>query len=159
MNNTAQAIKEVLLELKRPASSNEIKKLINEKYPNKFKEATLNAHFYACSVNNRKAYLHGHKGIPKILYRRDDGKYELYDLEKHGEFSFNTDNNQPKKERTVARQPNQTENLPFLIIDNQGFNLSKPRNEAELEHMVKEHSKLIFGNDSAPRLKSRQGRK
>lgn len=38
--------------------------------------------------------------------------------------------------------------MPFLIIDSQGFNLSKPRNEAELENMVKEHSKLIFGNAS-----------
>lgn len=99
MNKTAQAIKEVLLDLKRPASSNEIKELINEKYPNKFKESTLNAHFYACSVNNPKAYLH-HKGIPKILYRRDDGKYELYDLKNMvSSLSIPTTTNQRKNEQ------------------------------------------------------------
>jgi len=99
----------------------------------------------ACSANNPKAYRH-HKGIPKIIFRRPDGKYELYNKEKHGAFSFTPEETQQPRERPMIREP--TVNQPYLIVDRQTFNLSKPANEAQLENMVKEHSKQIFGNDS-----------
>jgi endonuclease len=44
----------------------------------------LTAHLYACAVNNPKAYIH-HPFSKNILFRRDDGTFEIYNPEVHGE--------------------------------------------------------------------------
>jgi RecB family endonuclease NucS len=52
-------------------------------YPGKWKPATLQAHLYACSVNNPRGYIH-HPYASKFLYKNADGTFELYSEEKHG---------------------------------------------------------------------------
>ena len=143
MDNAAEAIKEVLLELNRPATSKEIKKLVSEKYPDKFEDSTIVAHVYGCSANNPKAYEH-HSSQPKILWDRQDGTYELYDPKKHGEVFEGYPTIAPKN----PKEPIINDEQPFIVINNEKYSLSCPEDEAQLEEMVKEHSKLIFGDDS-----------
>lgn len=133
----------MLSELNRPATSKEIKQLVSQKYPGKFKESTIGAHLYGCSANNSKAYEH-HKSQPKILWDLGGGKYELYDVKKHGEISQSSKSTEEKNHSESER----SENLPFLIIDHRKYCFNQPKNEAQLEEWVREHSKSIFGEDS-----------
>jgi hypothetical protein len=52
--------------------------------------------------------------------------------------------------------------MPILLVDDARYNLRKPKDEAQLEEMVKEHSRQIFGQDSLyfdikPELRSKAG--
>lgn len=64
-------------------TSREIRDHINGVYPGKWTPGTLTAHLYGCAVNQPKAYLH-HRSAEKFLYRSDDGRFHIYDEERHG---------------------------------------------------------------------------
>ena len=83
MATMAQAIQGIVERAGRRLSSEEIKGEVEAAYPGKWKPATLQAHLYACSVNNPKGYIH-HPYALKFLYKNSDGSFELYSEEKHG---------------------------------------------------------------------------
>lgn len=83
MATMAQAIQSIAERAGRRLSSEEIKGEVEAAYPGKWKPATLQAHLYACSVNNPKGYIH-HPYASKFLYKNTDGTVELYSEEKHG---------------------------------------------------------------------------
>ena len=81
----SQAIREVMNELKRIATADEVVRKIEERYPKRWKERAIKTHLYGCSVNNEPAYTH-HRSMPKFLFSLGKGRYELYSPEKHGQF-------------------------------------------------------------------------
>ena len=83
MPTMAQAIKRYVQSAGGKVTAEQIKHAINAAYPNQWKPSTLQAHLYACAVNNPKAYLH-HPSAEKFLYRNADGTFELYAEERHG---------------------------------------------------------------------------
>ncbi|HIK75262.1 MAG TPA: DUF91 domain-containing protein [Alcanivorax sp.] len=83
MATMAQAIQGIVERADRRLSSEEIKGEVEAAYPGKWRPATLQAHLYACSVNNPKSYIH-HPYASKFLYKNSDGTFELYSEEKHG---------------------------------------------------------------------------
>lgn len=85
MVTISEAIREVLTELNRVASANEIIQIINQRYPNRWKESAIYAHLYGCSVNNPPAYTQ-HPSMPKFLFDHGRRRYELFNSEKHGEW-------------------------------------------------------------------------
>jgi len=72
-------------ELKRIATSDEVVRKIEERYPKRWKKTAIKIHLYGCSVNNEPAYIH-HRSMPKFLFSLGKGRYELYNQEKHGQF-------------------------------------------------------------------------
>ena len=84
MPTMAEAIEETLRELGGRASREEIRKRVEEKYPETWQPSTLTAHLYGCVVNNPKSYIH-HSSTRKFLFRCGDGLFEFYDPAKHGE--------------------------------------------------------------------------
>jgi len=86
MVTISEAIKEIFTELNRVASAKEIIQIINERYPNRWKESAIYAHLYGCSVNNPSAYTQ-HPSMPKFLFDHGRRKYELYNSDKHGKWS------------------------------------------------------------------------
>ena len=83
MTTIAQAIKSYVQSAGDKVTAEQIKHAINVAYPNQWKPSTLQAHLYACAVNNPKAYLH-HPAAEKFLYRNADGTFELYAEARHG---------------------------------------------------------------------------
>tara|TARA_R110000850_G_scaffold250235_1_gene375170 strand:- start:580 stop:1257 length:678 start_codon:yes stop_codon:yes gene_type:complete len=83
MATMAQAIQGIVERAGRRLSSEEIKGEVAAAYPDKWRPGTLQAHLYACSVNNPKGYIH-HPYASKFLYKNSDGTFELYSEEKHG---------------------------------------------------------------------------
>jgi len=83
MTTMAQAIKRYVQSAGGQVTAEQIKHAITAAYPNQWKPSTLQAHLYACAVNNPKAYLH-HPSVEKFLYRNADGTFELYAEERHG---------------------------------------------------------------------------
>jgi len=79
----AEAIREFIEPLGRPASSDEIKSAVMSKFPEKWQPSTLQAHLYGCVVNNPKGYIH-HPNARKFLYKNSDATFEIYSEEKHG---------------------------------------------------------------------------
>lgn len=94
LTTISEALREIFTEFDRVMSAKEVIHIINQRYPNKWKESALNAHLYGCSVNNPPAYTQ-HPSMPKFLYDHGQRKYELYIAEKHGEF----EKGYPKGER------------------------------------------------------------
>lgn len=86
MITISEAIKETITELGKIASAKEIIQVINQRYPNRWKESAIYAHLYGCSVNNPPAYTQ-HPSMPKFLFDHSGRKYELYNQEKHGKWS------------------------------------------------------------------------
>lgn len=83
MATMAQAIKEALGESGGALSREAIRQSVESRYPGQWQPATLNAHLYACAVNNPKAYVH-HPNAERFLYKLADGTFELYDEKTHG---------------------------------------------------------------------------
>jgi hypothetical protein len=79
----AQAMKNYVQSAGGKVTAKQIKDAINAEYPNQWQPATLQAHLYACAVNNPKAYIH-HPFVEKFLYRNADGTFELYSEVQHG---------------------------------------------------------------------------
>lgn len=82
----SQAIREAVEQHGERASREEIRRYIDQKYPDKWQWSTLTAHLYGCSVNNPKAYIH-HPHTPKFLFRHEDGRFQVYDPKVHGEIT------------------------------------------------------------------------
>lgn len=82
MPTIAQAVKEYV-ESVGSATSEQIKREINSKYPGQWKPAALQAHLYACVVNNPKAYIY-HPYADRFLYKTSDGMFEIYNEKLHG---------------------------------------------------------------------------
>jgi len=83
MATMAQAIKSYIQSAGGKVTAEQIKYAINAEYPNKWQPSMLQAHLYACAVNNPKAYIH-HPSVEKFLYRNADGTFELYAEAQHG---------------------------------------------------------------------------
>ena len=83
MTTMAEAIRSYVESVGGKVTSEQIKATITAEYPNQWKPTTLQAHLYACVVNNTKAYIH-HPSARKFLYRNADGTFELYSEERHG---------------------------------------------------------------------------
>ena len=83
MATMAQAIKSYVQSAGGTVTAEQIKYAINAEYPNQWKPSTLQAHLYACAVNNPKAYIH-HPSVEKFLYRNADGTFDLYSEAQHG---------------------------------------------------------------------------
>jgi hypothetical protein len=79
----AQAIKAVVQSAGGKVTSDQIKDKINADYPDRWKASTLQAHLYACAVNNPKAYIH-HPFVERFLFRHGDGTLEMYSEQLHG---------------------------------------------------------------------------
>jgi hypothetical protein len=77
MTTMAQAIRSYVASSGGNVSAEQIKRHINTQFPGQWKAATLQAHLYACVVNNPKAYIH-HPSAERFLYRNADGMFELY---------------------------------------------------------------------------------
>jgi RecB family endonuclease NucS len=83
MTTMASAIKEFVQSCKGPVTRNEIERAVNQKYPGQWKDNTFTQHFYACAVNQPKAYIH-HRSTEKFLFRNEDGTFEMYSEDAHG---------------------------------------------------------------------------
>ncbi len=83
MSTMASAIKEFVQASGGRVTGNDIRRALNQKYPGKWEDTTFTAHFYACAVNQPKAYIH-HRSTEKFLYRNDDGTFEMYSEDRHG---------------------------------------------------------------------------
>ncbi|WP_027776613.1 endonuclease NucS domain-containing protein [Paraburkholderia caledonica] len=83
MTTMASAIRHFVQASPSGLTSREIRDHISSAYPDRWTPGTLTAHLYGCAVNQAKAYLH-HKSAEKFLYRADDGRFHIYDEDKHG---------------------------------------------------------------------------
>lgn len=83
MTTMAQAIQNYVQGADGPVTAEKIKLAVEKDYPGQWRPTTLQAHLYACVVNNPKAYIH-HPSARKFLYKNSDGSFELYSEEKHG---------------------------------------------------------------------------
>jgi hypothetical protein len=83
MTTLAHAVKTYVQSAGGPVTSDQIKKAISSQYPDQWKPSSLQAHLYACAVNNPKAYIH-HPSAQRFLYRNSDGTFEIYSEERHG---------------------------------------------------------------------------
>jgi len=83
MTTMAQAIKRIASAEARRMTSDQIREAIKAEHPGRWKDSTLQAHLYACAVNQPKAYIH-HPSTEKFLYRNADGTFELYSEQQHG---------------------------------------------------------------------------
>ena len=81
----AGALKEGLLALRGPRTKAELARWIRQRYRNRWKPGTLIGHLYGGRANHPLAFKH-HPGQKKFLFERRDGRYELYDASKHGDF-------------------------------------------------------------------------
>jgi endonuclease len=83
MTTMAQAIRAYVQSTGGTVTADQVKRYINVEFPGKWKASTLQAHLYACVVNNPKAHIH-HPSAEKFLYRNADGTFELFSEPVHG---------------------------------------------------------------------------
>lgn len=83
MTTMAEAIRSYVESVGSKVTSEQIKTAITAKHPKQWQPTTLQAHLYACVVNNPKSYVH-HPFAKRFLYRNADGTFELYSEERHG---------------------------------------------------------------------------
>ena len=83
MTTMAQAIRSFLEASGGPVTAEQIKRHIEAEYAEQWQPRTLQAHLYACAINNPKAYIH-HPSAVRFLYRKGDGTFELYSEQLHG---------------------------------------------------------------------------
>ncbi len=79
----AEAIKQYMQETAGPVTSDMVKRAVEERYPGQWKVSSVQAHLYACQINNPKAYIH-HPSAERFLYKNSDGTFVLYDEKIHG---------------------------------------------------------------------------
>jgi hypothetical protein len=83
MTTMAQAIRTFIESAGAPVTSDQIKRHIEAEYLGQWQPRTLQAHLYACAINNPKAYVH-HPSAVRFLYKNGDGSFELYSEQLHG---------------------------------------------------------------------------
>jgi hypothetical protein len=79
----AQAMKDFVQSAGGQVSSEEIKRSLDTTYPNQWQPSAIQAHLYACVVNNPGAYTH-HRYTEKFMFKHPDGSFEFYDETLHG---------------------------------------------------------------------------
>ena len=83
-----------------PHSREAIRRSVESRFPRRWQPGTLNAHLYACAINNPKAYVH-HPSSERLLYKRADGTFELYDEKEHGPNQWAPDRAEDGSEQAV----------------------------------------------------------
>jgi RecB family endonuclease NucS len=83
MTTMAQAIRSFVEAAGRPVTAEQVRRHIETNYPGQWQPRTLQAHMYACAINNPKAYVH-HPSTERFLYKKADGSFELYSEQLHG---------------------------------------------------------------------------
>lgn len=83
MTTMAHAIRSFVEAAGGPVTSEQIRRHIETEYAGQWQPRTLQAHLYACAVNNPKAYIH-HPSAERFLYKRADGAFEIYSEQLHG---------------------------------------------------------------------------
>ncbi len=83
MSTVAQAVRSYVESVGGEVTTEQIKQSINTEFPGQRKASTIQAHLYARTVNNPKAYGH-HQYAEKFLYRNTDGTFALYSEQVHG---------------------------------------------------------------------------
>ena len=124
MATMAQAIREYVESKGESVTSAQIKHHINTKYADQWTARTLQAHLYACAVNNPKAYIH-HKSADRFLYKNSDGTFEMYSEADHG-----------PNEWAPISDDNDAENVDDLLETSIGL-------ERDLEDHLVKHLDLI----------------
>ncbi|MHB8656122.1 MAG: endonuclease NucS domain-containing protein [Terriglobia bacterium] len=104
----AEALRESLESLVGVRNKREIASWIQQHYPDRWKAGTLSGHLYGCSVNNPKAVQH-HPGFPRFLFSLGNGRYELYDPDKHGVWENGTPAGEQPEQQSEAGQAESTE--------------------------------------------------
>lgn len=84
-NTAGAAVKEAFEKLGGAHRSAGIVAWINEQYPGRWEERTLRSHLRGCSVNHPTAISY-HPAFPRFLFNHGGGKFELYDVDRHGVF-------------------------------------------------------------------------
>ncbi len=84
MTTLAEVIKSFASDAKGTFTPDQLRKHLKANFPDQWKDSSLQAHLYACVVNNPKAYIH-HPYAQKFLYRHADGTFELYSEALHGQ--------------------------------------------------------------------------
>jgi len=83
MTTMAQAIRQFVETAGGPVTAEQVRRHIETNYPGQWQPRTLQAHMYACAINNPKAYVH-HPSTERFLYKKVDGSFELYSEQLHG---------------------------------------------------------------------------
>ena len=83
MTTMAKAIRAFVAAEDGKVTSAQIKRHVNTEYADQWTARTLQAHLYACVINNPKAYIH-HKSADRFLYKNSDGTFEMYSETEHG---------------------------------------------------------------------------
>ncbi|MDE4538048.1 DUF1016 family protein [Pseudomonas sp. ITEM 17296] len=83
MTTLAEALRTYIEQATGGATRQEMKEYIEREFPKRWKPTAIAAHFYACTVNNPKAYIH-HKWADRFFYRSEDGRFHRYNSELHG---------------------------------------------------------------------------
>jgi len=83
MPTMAQAIRSFVEAAGGPVTSEQVRRHIEAEYAGQWQPRTLQAHLYACVVNNPKAYIH-HPSALRFLYKNADGSFEIYSEQLHG---------------------------------------------------------------------------
>jgi len=78
-----EAIKQYVQAADGPVTGEMVRRAIAEHYPGQWKTSSVQAHLYACQVNNPKPYIH-HPFADRYLYKNSDGTFVLYDEKTHG---------------------------------------------------------------------------
>ncbi|OLS62759.1 endonuclease NucS domain-containing protein [Pseudomonas putida] len=83
MTTLAQALRSYIEQAPDGATRQEMRDYIEREFPLKWKPGAVSAHFYACTVNNPKAYIH-HKFADRFFYKSEDGRFHRYNPDHHG---------------------------------------------------------------------------
>ena len=83
MTTMAQAVRSFVEGSGGAVTSEQVKRHIEAEYSGQWQPRTLQAHLYACVVNNPKAYIH-HPSTARFLYKNADGSFEIYSEQVHG---------------------------------------------------------------------------
>lgn len=95
-----EAIREAMEHIGGRVRREDIRSYINKNYPDRWQPAALTAHLYGCAINNPKAYIH-HPHAKKVLFKNDDGSFEIYNPDIHGENNWelsDSDSDVPNEE-------------------------------------------------------------
>ncbi|NIE72986.1 DUF91 domain-containing protein [Pantoea sp. Ap-967] len=83
MTTLAEALRNYIEQATDGATRQEMRDYIDREFPKRWKPGAIAAHFYACTVNNPKAYIH-HKWADRFFFRSEDGRFHRYSPELHG---------------------------------------------------------------------------
>ncbi|GGA24964.1 endonuclease NucS domain-containing protein [Dyella nitratireducens] len=92
------------------ATTQEIRRHIEDTYPGRWSAGTLTTNLYACAVNQPGAYKH-HRSTEKFLFKDVEGKFHIYESEKYGPNVWVPS----EDDETVSEDPSSNEQIEQLI--------------------------------------------